>query len=201
MFLVGPSEVQATARARRYASEADDLALIDRVAHGDRAAFDLLFRRYGPRLRRFLERTTQQRPHLIDEILNDTMLVIWRKAGSFDLRSKVSTWILGIALRRSLKARERAARVAFIDHADPTEPATEPDEHLSRRELRADLDRALESLSPEHRAVVELTHFEGYSYPEIAGILGCPVDTVKTRMFHARRRLRALLADRREDAA
>jgi RNA polymerase sigma-70 factor (ECF subfamily) len=200
MFLVRPSEVQAAARARRYAPEADDLALIDRVARGDRAAFDMLFRRYGPRLRRFIERTTQ-RPHLIDEILNDTMLVIWRKAGSFDERSKVSTWILGIALRRGLRARERAARVAFIDHAEPAEPATEPDEHLSRKELRADLDRALESLSPEHRAVVELTHFEGYSYPEIAAIVGCPVDTVKTRMFHARRRLRALLADRREDAA
>lgn len=200
MFLVKPNEVQTATRARRYATETDDLVLIDRVARGDRVAFDLLFRRYGPRLRRFLERTTQ-RPHLIDEILNDTMLVIWRKAGSFDVRSKVSTWILGIALRRGLKARERAARVPFLDQGEPTEPTTGPDEHLSRKELRADLDRALESLSPEHRAVVELTHFEGYSYPEIATILGCPVDTVKTRMFHARRRLRALLADRREDAA
>jgi len=160
----------------------------------------MLFCRYRPRLRRFLERTTQ-RPHLIDEILNDTMLVIWRKAGSFEVRSKVSTWILGIAMRRSLKVRERAARLALLDHGQPAEPATEPDEHLARKELRADLDRALESLSPEHRAVVELTHFDGYSYREIAAILGCPVDTVKTRMFHARRRLRALLADRREDAA
>jgi len=200
MFLVRPSEVQTTTRARRYAPETDDLALIDRVARGDRAAFDMLFCRYGPRLRRFLGRTTQG-PHLIDEILNDTMLVIWRKAGSFEVRSKVSTWILGIAMRRSLKARKRAARAPFLDHEEPAEPATEPDEHLSRKELRADLDRALESLSPQHRAVVELTHFEGYSYPEIAAILGCPVDTVKTRMFHARRRLRILLADRREDAA
>ena len=63
------------------------------------------------------------------------------------------------------------------------------------------VERALESLSPEHRTVVVVTYFEGYSCREIATIVGCPVDTVKTRMFHARRRLKALLADRKEDAA
>ena len=76
---------------------------MSRVALGDVAAFDALFRRYAPRLIRFLGRTTRV-AHLIDEIVNDTMLVVWRKARTFNRRSKVSTWILGIASRRRLKA-------------------------------------------------------------------------------------------------
>jgi RNA polymerase sigma-70 factor (ECF subfamily) len=64
---------------------------------------------------------------------------------------------------------------------------------VARRELQSALGRALAGLSPDHRAVVELTYFYGCSYQEIAEIVGCPVNTVKTRMFHARRRLRELL--------
>ena len=98
---------EAKARAgHRLPDAADEIALIGQVAGGDMTAFETLFRRYYPRLRRFLERMTR-RPQLVDEILNDTMLVVWRKADTFNLRSKLSTWIIGIALRRSLKALER----------------------------------------------------------------------------------------------
>ena len=198
MRLARPNK-QAPSAHRQRSWEAADLVLIDRVAEGDVAAFNALFRRYGPRLRRFLGRLTR-RHHLIDEVLNDTMLAIWLKAGTFDMRSKVSTWILGIALRRGLKALEHYARWTAFD-PDATETFSPgPEEHASRKELRASLDGALKALSPEHRAVVELTYFQGHSYREIASIVGCPADTVKTRMFHARRRLKALLADQREDA-
>jgi len=178
---------------------ADDAVLIGRVARGDVPAFESLYRRYGPRVRRFLEQRTR-RPHLIDEILNDTMLVIWRSAGTFKVKSAVSTWILGIAWRRGLKAIARADRSNALDPDECAGPAN-LEEHVFRNELRAQLEHALESLSPEQRTVVVLTYFEGYSCREIAGIVGCPVDTVKTRMFHARRRLKALLTDRKEDAA
>ena len=179
----------------------EDFALLDRVARGDMSAFESLFHRYCPRLRRFLGRRAR-RPQLVEEILNDTMFVIWRKAGTFDARSKASTWILGIALRRALKAAERSDRAFKLDSQEvPTPVETGPEEHFSRTELRAHLDSALRRLSPEHRAVVEMTYFEGRSCREIATIVGCPVDTVKTRMFYARRRLKALLADRGEDAA
>jgi RNA polymerase sigma-70 factor (ECF subfamily) len=179
----------------------EDVALLDRVARGDLSAFESLFHRYCPRLRRFLGRRAR-RPQLIDEILNDTMFAIWRKAGTFDARSKASTWILGIALRKALKAIERSDRAVVLDSRElqiSAEPG--PEEHFSRTELRARFDRALKRLSPEHRTVVEMTYFEGYSCREIATIVGCPVDTVKTRMFYARRRLKALLADCGEDAA
>ena len=185
---------------RRTPTPPDEEALLGRVDRGDIVAFETLFRRYYPRLRRFLERMTR-RPQLVDEILNDTMLVVWRKAGTFNRRSKVSTWILGIALRRSLKALARADDVIAFDpdeFALPEEAG--PEGQLLQHELRTRLSEALRALSAEHRTVVELT-CEGYTYREIAARVGCPVDTVKTRMFHARRRLKALLAARGEEAA
>jgi RNA polymerase sigma factor (sigma-70 family) len=193
---------EANARARqRLPDAADDIALIGQVAGGDMRAFETLFRRYYPRLRRFLEQMTR-RPQMVDEILNDTMLVVWRRAGTFNLRSKLSTWVIGIALRRSLKALDNADDAIDFDPDAAASPAEYgPEERFLHQELRARLGRALMSLSPDHRAVVELAYYEGCTYREIAEIVGCPIDTVKTRMFHARRHLKSLVADRREDAA
>ncbi len=79
-----------------------------RVAAKDRRAFDVLYRAYYRRLTRFLEQLTR-RPHLTEEALNDTMLVVWRKAHTFDGSSRVSTWIFGIAYRKALKAVKRSS--------------------------------------------------------------------------------------------
>ena len=171
------------------------------VARGDVAAFDALFRRYAPRLSRFLGRTTRG-THLIDEIVNDTMLVVWHKAGTYNRCSRVSTWILGIATRRRLKAlrpvEEGAGHVDVDEMASPGDSG--PEAQFMRKDLRRQLSDALDALSEEQRQVVMLAHFEGRSYPEIAAILGCPVNTVKTRMFHARRRLKLLLSGLRRVA-
>jgi RNA polymerase sigma factor (sigma-70 family) len=186
---------------RRLPDAPDEIALIGKVAGGDMRAFEALFRRYYPRLRRFLEQLTR-RPQLVDEILNDTMLIVWRRAHTFNLRSKLSTWIIGIALRRSLKALEHADdAIDFDPDAAAASAESGPEAQLLYQELRTRLRRALQSLSPEHRAVIELTYYDGYTYREIAAIVGCPIDTVKTRMFYARRRLRSLLADDGEEAA
>ena len=179
----------------------DEVSLIDQVSSGDIAAFETLWRSYYPRLKRFAEQITR-RPHLVEEIVNDTMLVVWFKANTFNLRSKVSTWIIGIALRKSLKALERADdAIAFDPDAVASPAESGPEGQLLRQELRTRLIHALASLSPEHRAVIELTFFEGRTYREIAAITGCPVNTVKTRMFYARRALKASLADRGEEVA
>jgi RNA polymerase sigma factor (sigma-70 family) len=185
------------------AEDPDEAALLALVAQGDGAAFEALFRRYRPRLSRFLEPMTRRRPQLVDEILNDTMLVVWRKAATLRLRSKVSTWIIGIAWRRGMKALGQSGELATgVDH-DSTATAAEcgPEEASQRRQLRTRLNRALRDLSAEQRPVVELTYYKGHTYREIATIVDCPVDTVKTRMFHARRRLKLLLADGAEEAA
>jgi RNA polymerase sigma-70 factor (ECF subfamily) len=171
-------------------------AWLVRVAEGDRAAFERLYRGFYPRLFGYVLKVCR-RPDLVEEIVNDTLLAVWRSAGRFDGRSRVSTWIFGIAYRKTLK------RLARRDAAAPAEPpaGVEPAvaavgaRRLERRELRDALDRALAALPPEQRAVVELAYFHELPYAEIAEIVGCPVNTVKTRMFHARRRLRERLPE------
>ena len=172
-----------------------DRSLIRRVARGDRAAFETLYRRYHPRLHRYLLRIVA-REDLVEETLNDTMFAVWTGAARFRQRSKLSTWIFGIAYRQGMKALARARRAddRGLTDALGSEPPSEP----RQRDLELSVEQALRRLSPEHRAVIELTYFHGYSYPEIARIVGCPVNTVKTRTFHARRKLeRVLQAGRR----
>ena len=105
--------------------------------------------------------------------------------------SKPSTWIFAIAYRTAQKARVRWPDPVEDPHFDDrisTDP--EPDEAVRQQALHAALMKAMDQLSPDHRAVVDLTYFHDMGYREIAEIVDCPVDTVKTRMFHARRRLR-----------
>lgn len=172
----------------------DEIALLERIVRGDAGAFESLYRNFYPRLRRFLERMTR-RPQMVEEILNDTMLVVWRKAETYNRQCKVSTWIFAIAYRKALKALKRVddpVDAVPEEEVDPFGPG--PERELMELELRALVSRAMAALSAEHRAVVELTYYQGCAYREIAEIVGCPVDTVKTRMFHARRRLKAWLA-------
>lgn len=172
-----------------------DVVLIERVAARDAHAFEALYRDYYPRLHRFLGRVTQ-RTQVVDEVINDTMLVVWRKTPGLDLSSKVSTWIFGIALRRAFKVLKRVDDPVDFEADQQPDPGTEsPEDALFRHERKDALARALQKLTPEHRAVIELTYFLGHSCAEIAQIMDCPLNTVKTRMFHARRRLRMELPE------
>ena len=174
--------------------EEDDRELIRRVADKDRRAFETLYQRYGPRLQRYLSRLIQ-RPDVAEEALDDVMLVVWQNAARFNDRSRVSTWILGIAHHKALKARARlAGRLSETPVSDQQIADGEgPEDATMRGELDRLLAKWLEALSPEQRAVVELTFYQERSYHEIAEITRCPVNTVKTRMFHARKRLAPLL--------
>jgi RNA polymerase sigma-70 factor (ECF subfamily) len=170
--------------------------LIGLVADGDLHAFELLYRHYFSKLTRFLHRITWQ-PDLIEEIVNDTMLVVWQRAWAFDGSCQLSTWIFAIAYRTALKAlRGRDEAVAFDFETAPDETALIPEEQAQRDETRDELRQALGFLPFEQRTVVCLTYFHELGYEEIAAIMNCPVNTVKTRMFHARRRLETLLANR-----
>jgi RNA polymerase sigma-70 factor (ECF subfamily) len=167
--------------------------LVARIADEDQHAFEVLYRIYYRRLTRFLERVTR-RPHAIEEILDDTMLAVWRKADTFNGSSQVSTWIFAIAYRMALKSFKRDrnwVRNLFDDREETSAPS--PEAELIAGQARSRIQRLLADLSPEQRAVVELTYYHGCAYKEIAEIVGCPVDTVKTRMFYARRRLKAVL--------
>ena len=173
----------------------EDAELIRRVTGKDRRAFEALYQRYAGRLHRYLARVIGD-PGIAEEVLDDVMLVVWQNASRFNSTSRVSTWIFGIAHYKSLKARSR--RSGRLPEAPLTDDAaTEvdgPEDATLRGEASRLLARGLGALSPEQRAVVELTLYEERSYQEIAEITRSPVNTVKTRMFHARRRLAPLLA-------
>ena len=170
------------------AKEGKELALLDRIRRGDRGAFSELYRLYHPRLYGYLRRLLPN-PATAEEVLDDVMLVVWKDARKFRGDAAVSTWVIGIAYRKALTAMraERRYQAPLDRSADVSAVAGVSSHHDEW--IRA----ALRQLSPDHRQVVELTYFSGFSYQEIATIVNCPVNTVKTRMFHARRRLKVLL--------
>ena len=173
--------------------------LLARVRARDMHAFERLYRIYQPRLARFLFNLVQ-RPQLVEEVLNDTMMVVWDTAGNFRGGSKLSTWVFSIAYRKAMKAKMRwpdPVEEQPFDQRVSNDPG--PDEELEHQRLRDALMKAMNELSADHRAVVDLTYFHGLGYREIAEIMHCPVDTVKTRMFHARRHLRRELAGELSD--
>jgi RNA polymerase sigma factor (sigma-70 family) len=177
----------------------DEVRLIRRIASGELRAFEVLYRIYHPRLTRFLANMLR-RPELVEEVLNDTMLVVWRRADSFNGTSKVSTWIFAIAYRKALKALRGLDEPVEDKNADFRESgAAGPEQQLGQRQVQEALLSAMGELSADHRAVVDFTYFHEIGYREIAEIMDCPVDTVKTRMFHARRRLKAMLTGRLAD--
>lgn len=180
-----------TSRATPAMSDAD---LVTRIRAKDLTAFEALYRIYHPRLVRFLTNLIH-RPTLVEEVLNDTLMVVWEKADTFNGTSKLSTWMFGIAYRKAMKALRKQDEPIEDPVAEqrPSQDPT-PEDELGRGRTQRLLKQAIETLSPEHRAVVEFTYFHEMGYREIADIMKCPVDTVKTRMFHARRYLRRQLA-------
>jgi RNA polymerase sigma-70 factor (ECF subfamily) len=193
-----PIDPQSTPVSPRAASDGDvaDTTLLERIRQGDRQALHELYRKYYQPLLRFTHRITG-RLELAEETVNDVMLVVWQDAAAFEGRSKVGTWVMGIAYRKAIKLAQRNRlwrnRFAAGDFDTAVERPDRVEELTDRAELEDLLAHALRGLPPEQRAVVELTYFFGCSYEEIASIVHCPVNTVKTRMFHARGKLRALL--------
>lgn len=187
--LVRRTDVESASHAPPGADDVRDLALLKRIAARDRNALEELYIQYHRRLARFLTRLTH-RYELAEEIINDTLWIVWQHAAEFRGASRVSTWIVGIAHRRALATfRHASVRPAVIGDDGPQE-AGDP---ASEVELRQLLERALAELPQEQRMAFELTCSLGYSCEEVASITDCPVNTVKTRVFHARRKLRELL--------
>ena len=171
--------------------ETHDAALLQRIARQDRRALEELYHGYHRRLSRFLLRVAP-RYDIAEEIINDTFLVVWNKAGEFRGASRVSTWIMGIAYRRALRALRDARH-----HSNALQGTLHSEEHMV--DYREDTDRqdwiarGLETLSEEQRLTLELAYFLGHSCEEIAAITQSPVGTIKARMFHAREKLREAL--------
>jgi RNA polymerase sigma-70 factor, ECF subfamily len=168
-----------------------ELELIRRVSLRDRGALRELYLLYHRRLSRFLLRLTQ-RQDLAEEVINDTLLAVWNSAERFRGDSRVSTWIVGIAYRRALKSLRKRPRPLELIGLEETETLVGVD-NLQACETQEWIEGALNELPVEQRMCLELAYVLGHSCEEISLITNCSVNTVKTRLFHARRKLSTLL--------
>jgi RNA polymerase sigma-70 factor (ECF subfamily) len=174
----------------RHSSRESDSELLIAIAAGNRRALEELYLGYQRRLARFLWRFTQCYEN-IEEIINDTFMVVWRNANDFRCASQVSSWIFGIAYRTALKSIRRqknhSGARSFGDCQDQTvDPVLET-------EVQDWVTHGLNRLPDEQRLALELSCHMGHSLMEIAEITGAPIGTVKARMFHARQKLRQYL--------
>lgn len=171
-----------------------DADWIAEIAAGDRGAFEALFRAYERRLFRFFARLLRDE-EAAAELTTDVMVEVWKGAGRFRGTAKPSTWIFGIAHHKAMDAlrRRRFPQADLEEAAMVADPAPDPEARAVGGSLQERLRRALVALSPSHREVVELAFFQGLAGPEIAAILGCPLGTVKTRLFYARKQLAPVL--------
>jgi len=174
-----------------------DEVLIGRIAKGDRLAMQVLFARHHVRVYRFALRLVRSEA-MAEDLTSEVFLDVWRQAGKFEGRSAASTWMLGIARFKALSALRRKPEEelddetadAIADHAD------DPESALAKKDKGAVLRQCLGALTAEHREIIDLVYYHEMSVEEVAGIVGIPEATVKTRMFYARKKLSDLLKQR-----
>lgn len=165
----------------------DEMSLLGRVVNGDQHAFRMLYEEYVDRVYRFALSIVRQ-PHLAEDVLQETMIVVWKRAKTFKGNSKLSTWILGIARNLAFNVLRKEKRGERLPEekamSDPSKQA----------EMSVHVERALGKLSDVHREVVHLVYYEEMNLREAAEVLGIPEGTVKSRMHNARKALAQELA-------
>lgn len=179
-----------------------DEKLIKSIAIGDQRALRLLFARHNVSLFRFLLRFVKSEA-TAEELVSEVFIDVWQRAGQFKGQSKVSTWLLGIARYKALSA----LRQPFMDELDEdvagliADQSDDPEAALHKTERRELLSDCLKQLSPAHREIIDLVYYHERTIDDVAQIIGVPINTVKTRMFYARKRIGELLAVRGCDRA
>jgi RNA polymerase sigma-70 factor, ECF subfamily len=182
-------------RAPATTDATSDHVLIARIGASDRLAMQVLFLRHHVRVYRFVLRLVGDRQSA-EDLVSEVFLDIWRHAAKFQARSEVSTWILAIARFKALSSlrRREADQLDDVTAAAIEDPGDDPETTIEKRDRRNILRKCLSRLSPDHREIVDLVYYQEMPIREIAEILGIPANTVKTRMFHARKRLSELLS-------
>jgi RNA polymerase sigma-70 factor (ECF subfamily) len=186
----------ASSRAASAPSTSDE-TLLGLIAKGDRIAVRLLFVRHSLRVYRFILRIVGDEM-AAEDLVNEVFIEVWRGAHRFESRSQVTTWILGIARFKALTAlRRRPSEGLDDDFAESIEDqADNPEMRVQKADRSAVLQTCLKQLSNAHRQVIDLIYYHEQSIEEVARIIGVPENTVKTRAFHARKRLAALIEAR-----
>jgi RNA polymerase sigma-70 factor (ECF subfamily) len=171
-----------------------DEVLIGRIAGGDRLAMQVLFARHHVRVFRFVVRLVKNES-TAEDLISDVFLDVWRQAGRFEGRSAVSTWLLSIARFKALSALRRRPDEELDEEAAGAieDPSDDPELALEKKDKSALIRKCLSGLSADHREIVDLVYYHEKSVEEVAEIVGIPENTVKTRMFYARKKLAELL--------
>ena len=170
--------------------------LLARVAMADRAAFQVLFLHFGPRLKSYLMKLGAP-PGMAEELAQEAMLMVWRKARLFDpAKASAATWIFTIARNLRIDAHRRA-RMPALDVAETMDPGIAADDGMEIQESERRLRAALAELPPEQAEIVALSFFSDQPHSQIADALGIPLGTVKSRLRLAMIRLRAAMGEER----
>jgi RNA polymerase sigma-70 factor (ECF subfamily) len=187
----------ATTRTPRLAvlQDSPDQALIERIAKRDTLAMQVLYARHHVRVYRFVVRLTGSTT-MAEDLISEIFLEAWRGAARFEARSSVGTWLLAISRYKALSAlrRRRDEGLPIEAAADIADPEDDPAMRIEKKNESEILRTCLEQLSPHYREVIDLVYYHEKSVGEVAAIVNAPLNTVKTRMFYARRRLSDLLA-------
>ena len=179
----------------RYGKDRD-VDLMERLKNGDQSAMQVLYTRHYQRIYRFILRQLKDET-MAEDIVNEVFLDCWRSASKFEGRSSVTTWLTAISYNKSisyLRKRKEAQMgdgqaEAMVDDADS--PQTE----LMKGDKGDKIRSAISKLSKQHAAVIDLAYYHEMSINEIAEVLDVPANTIKTRLFHARKNLHEILCD------
>jgi len=194
MQATGSPVPKSTSRVGLVGATADE-ALIAAIAAGDPAAMRTLYNRHRVRVFRFAVRLVDDAA-FAEDVVSEAFIEVWRQADRFEGRSSVSTWIMSIARFKALSVRRRRQETELDEKVAETvaDQCATPEQILLETDRRAQLRACLSQLSPDHREIIDLVYYHDKTIEEVAEIVGVPKNTVKTRMFYARRRLAHLLA-------
>ncbi|QOZ51737.1 sigma-70 family RNA polymerase sigma factor [Bradyrhizobium sp. CCBAU 53338] len=188
---------------RRFVQEdVSDEMLLKNIAEGDKAAMHIIFARYRERVSRFIKRLARN-PAVVDDLVNQVFLDVWRSANRFENRARVATWLFSIARFKAIGSwRERTHE--DIDQDDAlgiVDPLDTPDVALEHKDASGILRACIDKLAPAHREIIDMYYFREKPVAEVSGLIGIPEATVKSRLFYARKRLARILLDAGFDAA
>jgi RNA polymerase sigma-70 factor, ECF subfamily len=179
-----------------------DKALVHLMADEDKRALKLLYLRHHDRVRRFVMRLTGDES-TAEEVVNEVFLQAWRHAGEFEGRSQVATWLMSIARFKAISECRRRSEPQLDERAAAVieDPSDTPAISMDKRERSDILHKCLAKLTPLHREVISRIYYQGQKVEEVAQFTGAPINTIKTRMHHARLRMAELLAEAGVDRA
>ena len=188
--------ISATAaiRNRNVVQETTDESLVASIAQGDKRALQTLYGRHSVRIFRFALRFLNDES-MAEDMVSEVFLDVWRQAARFEARSKVSTWLLAIARNKALSVlRRRSTEELDEEMAEAIkDPSDDPEVSMQKQQQISKLQECLTQLSPAHREIVDLVYYHGKTIEEVVAIIRVPVNTVKTRMFYARKRIGELM--------